>query len=31
LYKAESEEEIEEEGQDDSKSKIGDYIIVDIE
>jgi hypothetical protein len=31
LYKAESEEEVEEEGQDNSKSIIGDCIIVDVE
>jgi hypothetical protein len=31
LYKAESKEEVEEEGQDDSESKIGDCIIVDVE
>jgi hypothetical protein len=30
-YETESEGDIEEEGQDKSKSEIGDYIIVDIE
>jgi hypothetical protein len=30
LYKAESEGDIEEEGQDESKSEIGDCIIVNV-
>ena len=30
-YEAGNEEEVEEEGQDESESKIGDYIIVDVE
>ena len=31
LYEVESKEEVEEEGQDDSESMIGDCIIVDVE
>jgi len=31
LYKAENKKEVEEEGQDNSKSKIGDCIIVNVE